>query len=92
MTTSETPSLPTPEELGFTASLDELEGIVGDLESERLDVDRLSEQVERAAVLVEFCRGELDATRMKVTEILDRLTPQEIDDAQTNQSDASTAE
>lgn len=81
MTTSDSTSLAAPEELGFTASLEELETIVADLESERLDVDRLSEQVERAAALVEFCRGELDATRMKVTEILERLTPQPVDDS-----------
>lgn len=62
-----------PAELGFAAALAELERIVDDLESDALDVDHLAARVERAAVLVRWCRERIDHTRFQVTEIIERL-------------------
>lgn len=62
-----------PAELGFNGALAELERIVAELESDDLDVDHLAQRVERAAVLVAWCRERIDGTRFQVDEILDRL-------------------
>jgi exodeoxyribonuclease VII small subunit len=62
-----------PEEIGFAGCLQELDDIVRALESDDIDVDDLTEQVERASELVNWCRSRLDATRLTVTEVLDRM-------------------
>lgn len=59
---------------GFDEALAELEGIVAELESDRLEVDQLAARVERAAELVRTCRERIDGTRLQVDEILERLT------------------
>lgn len=64
-----------PEELGFAGALAELEAIVSQLESDTLDVDLLTERVERAATLVSWCRERIDATRWHVEEVLERIDP-----------------
>jgi exodeoxyribonuclease VII small subunit len=51
----------------------ELQRIVGELESDSLDVDELTARVERAAVLVGWCRERIDGTRFAVSEILERF-------------------
>ncbi|MGB6056809.1 MAG: exodeoxyribonuclease VII small subunit [Microthrixaceae bacterium] len=61
------------ESIGFAAAMSELSAIVSELESDQLDVDVLAERVERAALLVGTCRDRLDATRLKVEEIIVRL-------------------
>ncbi len=61
------------EQIGFAAAMAELNEIVSDLESDRLDVDVLADRVERAAFLVGMCRDRLDATKLRVEEIIVRL-------------------
>ena len=58
---------------GFDDALAELEGIVAELESDRLEVDQLAARVERAAELVRTCRARIDGTRLQVEEVLERL-------------------
>ena len=60
------------DEQGFADALAELERIVADLESDALDIDRLAEQVGRAAELVQVCRERIGGARFSVEEILDR--------------------
>jgi exodeoxyribonuclease VII small subunit len=62
-----------PEKLGFSAAMAELEQIVAALESDGLDVDELAEKVSRAAEIVDWCRSKLDATRFQVEKIVERL-------------------
>lgn len=64
---------PTPSELGFTNCLAELDRIVRGLETDSVDVDELADTVQRAADLVEWCRGRLGDTRMRLEEVLPRL-------------------
>ena len=66
---------PDPEELGFSGALAELNEIVAELESDALDVDHLADRVERAVVLVAWCRSRIDGARFQVEEILTRLDP-----------------
>lgn len=71
---------PTPEALGFAGAMAELEQIVAELESDTLDVDLLAARVERAALLVEWCRGRIDGARFRVEEILERIDPDTTND------------
>lgn len=70
-----------PAEPGFAESLRELEQILAGIEGEEVDLDRLSSELERAAALLELCRGKLRKAELEVTEIVARL---EEDDAGTS--------
>ncbi|MEZ5238632.1 MAG: exodeoxyribonuclease VII small subunit [Microthrixaceae bacterium] len=71
MSDPETP--PSPEDLGFTGCLEELDRIVRGLETDTVDLDELAQTVARAADLLEWCRGRLGDTRMRLEEVLPRL-------------------
>lgn len=76
MTPGTGPDAPTPSapsELGFAGCLEELDRIVRGLETDAVDVDELADTVQRAAELVEWCRGRLGDTRMRLEEVLPRL-------------------
>lgn len=73
--TTDTESTNGDDEPGFAEALAELERIVADLESDALDIDRLAEQVGRAAELVQVCRDRIGGARFSVEEILDRDGP-----------------
>jgi len=47
----------------------ELEQILDEIESGEIDLDELSDKVERAAVLLTFCRKKLAATETKVKKV-----------------------
>lgn len=66
-------AVPDPSELGFAGCLEELDSIVRGLERDSVDVDELADTVQRAADLVEWCRGRLGHTRMRLEEVLPRL-------------------
>ena len=63
--TAETPS--------FRAAMDELEGILERIEGEEVDIDRLAEELRRAAVLLELCRGKIRKAEVEVTQIVQSL-------------------
>lgn len=52
----------------------ELEQILDEIESGEIDLDELSDKVERAAVLLTFCRKKLAATETKVKKVTADLT------------------
>ncbi len=63
-----------PEEtLGFRAAMDELEGILERIEGEEIDIDRLAEELRRAAVLLDLCRGKIRKAEVEVTQIVQSL-------------------
>ncbi|MCZ7651797.1 MAG: exodeoxyribonuclease VII small subunit [Thermoanaerobaculia bacterium] len=62
-----------PPEPAFAAALAELEQILLRIEREEVDVDRLAAELERAAVLVELCRGKLRRAELEVEQIVQRL-------------------
>lgn len=51
----------------------ELERILQEIESGEIDLDELSEKVERAAALLTFCRQRLAATETKVKKVTQDL-------------------
>lgn len=57
-------------EIGFEEAMQELEGILADLQRDDVDVDTLAERVDRAARLIEICRERISATRLQVEEIV----------------------
>ena len=65
---------------GYAEAVAELEEILDELEADDVDVDRLAEQVKRAADLIESCRARLAAARVEVTRIVADLDALESDD------------
>ncbi|MBS1265189.1 MAG: Exodeoxyribonuclease 7 small subunit [Acidimicrobiaceae bacterium] len=60
-------------EIGYAAALEELQGILSELEAESVDVDLLAARVERADDLIRLCRDRLEAARLKVEQVVDAL-------------------
>lgn len=63
-----------PVELGYAGALAELETILGRLEDDALDVDRLAADVDRAALLIRFCRERIVTARTDVERVVAELT------------------
>jgi exodeoxyribonuclease VII small subunit len=70
---SETVQTPETETPSFRAAMDELEGILERIEGEEVDIDRLAEELRRAAVLLELCRGKIRKAEVEVTQIVQSL-------------------
>ncbi|MBL9076842.1 MAG: exodeoxyribonuclease VII small subunit [Planctomycetes bacterium] len=61
------------DEPGYADASGELEQILQDIESGEIDLDVLSEKVERAAALLAICRQKLAATETKVKKVTAEL-------------------
>lgn len=78
------------DEPGYAAASAELEAILQEIESGEIDLDVLSEKVERAAALLTQCRDRLAATQTKVQKIVDTIaTTMAGDDADDEARDES---
>ncbi len=64
---------PTPDGPTFREAMEELEAILARIEGEEIDVDRLAEELRRAAVLLEICRGKIRRAEVEVTQIVQGL-------------------
>ena len=58
------------EEIGYADALGELQVILGELEDENIDIDVLAVKVERAAQLIQVCRGRINDAEVRVKEIV----------------------
>ncbi|MFB6257622.1 MAG: exodeoxyribonuclease VII small subunit [Flavobacteriales bacterium] len=58
---------------GYTASMEELERIVREIEDANISVDELSDKVKRASVLIRYCRSKLHNTEEEVEEVLKQI-------------------
>lgn len=67
------PALTAEAQPSFRAAMDELEGILARIEGEEIDVDRLAEELRRAAQLLEICRGKIRKAEVEVTQIVQSL-------------------
>ncbi len=72
------------ESIGYAEAMEELEGILDEIEREDVDVDALSARVKRAAELIRLCRSKIHATRIEVEEIVATL-----DDGETETEEAT---
>jgi len=71
---SESNQMPPPAaEPSFRDAMDELEGILERIEGEEIDIDRLAEELRRAAQLLEICRGKIRKAEVEVTQIVQSL-------------------
>jgi exodeoxyribonuclease VII small subunit len=74
----------TNKKLTYTQAIDELEGIIEDIETESIDVDALARKVKRAAYLINFCKINLRNTEEEVkktlSEIEEKVEADEIQD------------
>jgi len=57
----------------FREAMDELEGILERIEREETDIDRLGEELRRAAWLLDLCRGKIRKAEVEVTQIVQSL-------------------
>jgi exodeoxyribonuclease VII small subunit len=60
-------------EPSFREAMDELEGILERIEGEEIDIDRLAEELRRAAQLLDLCRGKIRRAEVEVTQIVQSL-------------------
>jgi exodeoxyribonuclease VII small subunit len=63
----------TTQEMRFGAAVEELESILGRIESEEIDIDDLAEELKKAAALLELCRGKIRRAEVEVTQIVQSL-------------------
>ncbi len=56
--------------IGYAEAVAELDEILAELDGDHVDVDRLAEQVKRAADLVQLCRRRIDSARVEITRIV----------------------
>ena len=59
--------------LSFREAMDELEGILERIEGEEIDVDRLAQELRRAAQLLDVCRGKIRRAEVEVSQIVQSL-------------------
>ena len=67
----------TAEELRFGEAMAELEAILRRVEEEEIDIDSLAEELQRAAELLEVCRGKIKKAEIEVTQIVQNLEEEE---------------
>lgn len=58
---------------GYAEALEELEGILEELEGDQLDVDVLADRVRRASELIKVCRGRIARAQSDVDAIVAEL-------------------
>lgn len=64
---------PDPEDLKFSSALEELEGIVRELESGQLDLEDGIQRYERGVALLRICRTKLEDAQQKITTLMGEL-------------------
>ena len=57
-------------EIKYEAALAELQTIVNKMENDELDIDQMSEQLERAQELIKLCKDKLTKTDEEIKKIL----------------------
>lgn len=67
--------------LTYAKAIKELNTILGDLESDDVDVDVLAEKVARASELIEFCRQRISGAKMQIEEVVQRVGTADVVDA-----------
>jgi exodeoxyribonuclease VII small subunit len=82
-------SEPEPDDVRYGAAVAEIEQILASIDRDEIDIDELSQKVERAVELLKVCRAKLRATELRVTEVLKDVTPE---DEEAEDSDAADDE
>ena len=61
------------EEPGFGEAMSELEAILRRIEGEEVDIDRLADELRRAAVLLELCRSKIRRAEVEIAQVVNQL-------------------
>jgi exodeoxyribonuclease VII small subunit len=80
----------TSQELGFGAAMEELEAILGRVESDEIDIDELAEELKRATKLLELCRQKIRKAELEVTQIVQSLEEPETATGDTEEESSDT--
>ena len=70
----------TAEPKGYAEAMREVESILSELDSNTIDIDVLSEKVERASFLIQWCNERISATQMTVDNLVASLAIDDADD------------
>jgi len=54
----------------YGEAIEELQSILEDLESEKIDVDEVSDKVKKAVELIKLCREKIEKTELEVKNIV----------------------
>ena len=54
----------------YSEAVEELDGILSELESEKVDVDDMAVKVKKAIELIKLCRGRIEKTELEVIKIV----------------------
>ena len=60
----------TKKSLKYSEAISEIDNILSDLESERIDIDEVSIKVKRAIELIRVCRDKIEKTELEVRKIV----------------------
>lgn len=60
-------------DFSYKEALAEMEQIMSDIETQDVDVDKLSDKVKRMSVLIKACKAKLHSTEEEVQHIIDDL-------------------
>ena len=69
------------DDIGYADAMTELDAILAELDDDAIDIDVLSERVERAAHLIAVCRNRISVAQQRVAAIVDDLDTAGADDA-----------
>ena len=61
-------------ELSYTKAMQELETLVGKMQSENCDIDALADYTKRATELIKYCREKLFTTDEEVKKCIESLS------------------
>lgn len=70
----------TSEPKGYAEAMREVESILSELDSNTIDIDVLSEKVERASFLIQWCNERISATQMTVDNLVASLAIEDADE------------
>ena len=82
----------TDNQLTYSAAIEELEGIVNEIETESISVDILTDKVKRATQLIKFCKSKLKNTEDEVKKVLSEIEEEVKEETQEETLDSSDVE
>ncbi|MGM0558004.1 MAG: exodeoxyribonuclease VII small subunit [Myxococcota bacterium] len=68
------------EDVKYSEAVNELEGLLEEIDSEDVDLDDLAVKVERASELIRVCRDKIENTEMQVRTIIEDLEGEQGDE------------
>ena len=74
-------------ELSYKKAIEEMQDILHKIENEELDVDEISEKVERVSYLYAYCQKKLKTTQNNVERIIEQMQSGEYEMPQQQEND-----